>query len=430
MNKKLQLMNIVCTTLAAGFICSPVYAAQQYIVLQADTLFDGTKIWSGAGPYAVRVGSNGKITQAGLATDVDTTGAKVLYYKGGSIVPTFIDAHTHHLLNEVPALRLLEHGVTTARDLGSPEPQAPNTKFTPAATGKTYELRQFMSGPILSKAGGYPNNVFPGSGLDINIPGDPKTNPKTVVDRLVTEGASVISVSLEGGGEVGAPWMKHDPVPAKGWPVMSGDELHAIVHEAHQKGVKVAAYLGDQAGADLALLHHVDECAHMPCNLLTPKTFTDAAAAGVVIDGTLDTEVACEGVLEHGNAIAFLKAGGKLLYATDNGHTDIPNGADAEEIHHIFHAEMINAIVNKGMIPPPASMEVIVDAVTVALTAATSAPAKYLLGNKTLLGQLVPGAPADVMVIGSNVMQNFKELEYPRIVIKDGQIVIQRATGE
>ena len=103
-----------------------------------------------------------------------------------------------------------------------------------------------MSGPILSKSGGYPNNVFPGSGLDIINAAD----AKAVVDRLVTEGASVISVSLEGGGEGGAPWMKHDPVPANGWPVMSDAELEAIVHEAHHKGVKVAAYLGDQAGAE------------------------------------------------------------------------------------------------------------------------------------------------------------------------------------
>ena len=67
MNKKLQLMNIVCTALAAGFVCAPVYATQQDIVLKADTLFDGTKLWSGAGPYAVRIESHGKITQAGLA---------------------------------------------------------------------------------------------------------------------------------------------------------------------------------------------------------------------------------------------------------------------------------------------------------------------------------------------------------------------------
>jgi hypothetical protein len=168
----------------------------------------------------------------------------------------------------------------------------------------------------------------------------------------------------------------------------------------------------------------------MPCSLLAPQTFKKAADAGVVIDSTLDIEVACEGILEHGNAITCLKAGGKLLYATDNGHTDIPNGADTEKIHQIFHSEMTNAIVNKGMTPPQASMEAIVDAVTVALTAATGAPAKFLLGDKTLLGHLVPSAPADVMVIGSNVMQNFKELEYRRIVMKDGQIVIQRASGE
>jgi hypothetical protein len=30
--------------------------------------------------------------------------------------------HTHHLNNNVPALRILQHGVTTARDLGSAEP--------------------------------------------------------------------------------------------------------------------------------------------------------------------------------------------------------------------------------------------------------------------------------------------------------------------
>jgi dihydropteroate synthase len=42
----------------------------------------------------------------------------------------------------------------------------------------------------------YPNNVFPGSGLDINNVDD----AKAVVDRLFTEGASIISVSMEGGG--------------------------------------------------------------------------------------------------------------------------------------------------------------------------------------------------------------------------------------
>ena len=67
MNRKLQRMNILCTALATGLLCAPVYAGQQEIVLQADTLFDGIKIYTGAGPYAVRVGSNGKITQAGLA---------------------------------------------------------------------------------------------------------------------------------------------------------------------------------------------------------------------------------------------------------------------------------------------------------------------------------------------------------------------------
>ncbi|MEI8077968.1 MAG: hypothetical protein WCH33_09725, partial [Betaproteobacteria bacterium] len=98
-DRKLQQLNIVCTALATGLLCAPVYAEQQEadhkeIVLQADTLFDGIKIYTGAGPYAVRVGSNGKITQVGLATQVRTEGAKIKYYKGG---PFCLPLLTHTL---------------------------------------------------------------------------------------------------------------------------------------------------------------------------------------------------------------------------------------------------------------------------------------------------------------------------------------------
>jgi imidazolonepropionase-like amidohydrolase len=42
----------------------------------------------------------------------------------------------------------------------------------------------------------------------------------------------------------------------------------------------------------------------------------------------------------------------------------------------------------------------------------------------------VQGASADLIVIGSDVRASFKELEYPRLVVKDGLVVVKRAKGE
>ena len=69
-----------------------------------------------------------------------------------------------------------------------------------------------------------------------------------------------------------------------------------------------------------------------------------------------------------------------------------------------------------------------ISSLTQALTSATSEGGKYL--GLAPLGQIIPGAPADLIVIGSDVRVTFKELEFPRVVVKGGQVVIERAQGE
>ena len=186
----------------------------------------------------------------------------------------------------------------------------------------------------------------------------------------------------------------------------------------------MTAYLGNELAAQRALNFGVDEWAHMPCDPLPTGVISQAVAQGVAIDGTIDTEAQCAGV--HENTVEFLKEGGTLFYATDMGHPDIPHGIDAQEIHMELHAGM-----HGGMLYP--------DALTQALVSATSEAGKYLRrdtlghivrGVPANLGQIVPGAPADIIVIGSDVRATFKELEFPRMVVKGGLVVIERAKGE
>jgi len=373
-------------------------SSSQSLLINAPLLFDGNQFLTG---QAILV-QNGKIVQVAPLNEISVGDARQINVPGGTILPGFIDMHTHHILNKVPVRRMLEHGVTTARDLGGP--------VNPVSIKQPYQLRQLTSGPILSKHSGYPNNVFPGSGIEVKNP----TNARAIVDSLIAKGASVIAVSLEEGGEQGAPWMLHEPIPADHWPTLSDDELTAIIDQAHNvHHVRVVAYLGNEIAAQRALSFGIDEWAHMPCELLSTDAISSAVSKGVAIDGTIDTEAQCAGV--HENAVAFLGAGGKLFYSTDMGHPDIPHGIDAQEIHMELHAGM-----HSGMSFPVA--------ITQALVSATSAAGKYLgLGQ---LGQIVPGAPADIIVIDSDPRVNFKELEYPKFVIKDGLVVIQRAAGE
>ena len=372
------------------------------LIIRAGAIFDGTTFLEGEHDILIK---QGKINKIGPINTIRVNGARVIKIPKGTILPGFIDMHTHHLNNNVPPLRILQHGVTTARDLGSEEP------ITGAVIDKKpYQLRQFYSGPILQAPGGYPNVAFPGSGVEVS--GDSAVRAK--VDALVAQGASVIAASLDDGKETNAPWHWHEPASPPPWPTLSDADLLSIVDQAHNvHHVKVTAYFGNDAGAQRALSAGVDEWAHMPCELLSGSVIAEAGSKKIAIDTTIDTFVQCPGV--HENSYLLLAAGAQLLYGTDMGHLDIPHAPDSNEIHMLLHAGFHN-----GFDYPTA--------LTKALIAATSAPAAYL--GLAPLGTIAKDAPADIVVINGDVRDNFKELETPRLVVKNGYVVINRPAGE
>lgn len=407
--KTLITASATAAALAFGLVTPPALGsdmvASSALLITADWLFDGVRFVPGAGK-AVLV-ENGRISAVGPSTMTAPYGARKVNVPGGTILPGFIDMHTHHLVNKVPALRLLEHGVTTARDLGGP--------LAPVVLAKPFQLRQILSGPIITARGGYPMPVFPASGVEVSG----ATAAILKVRELVAKGAAVIAVSLEPGGEIGAPWTSHNATTPPPWPTLTTAELNALVAEAHRLKKRVVAYLGTTEGVRRALDAGVDEWAHMPCDPVAHEQWHRAADRGQPIDGTLDTLVSCLGSAHNAGHAAEM--GAKVFYGTDNGHPDVPHGIDAQEIHHIVHAWM-----HAGK-----TWE---QAMTLALSSATGEAGKYLyLGKETnepKLGQLVVGAPADIVVVNGDPRQSFKELEFPRLVVAGGRVVVERASGQ
>lgn len=376
------------------------------VLITAKYLFDGFNFIPGEGK-AVLV-RDGRIAQVISAAAMQAPWqVRRIDVPNGVILPGFIDTHTHHGVNQVPLLRMMQHGLTTARDLGGP--------IAPVDTGRRFKLRQIFSGPIITAPGGYPMPVFPASGVEVSG----VAAAKAKVRELVARGAKVIALSLEPGGEHGAPWSSHGATVPPPWPTLNDAEVAAVVAEAHRLEKRVVAYLGEANGVRRAVAAGIDEWAHMPCDPVPQDVWHLVAHQKPAIGGTLDTLVACTGVAH--NAAHAAEVGARFIYGTDLGHPDIPHGVDAQEIHL-----EVQAFLHTGKTWP--------DAMTMALASATGEAGKYLYErretNEPLLGRLVPGAPADIMVIGANPIEKFKEHEYPRAVISGGRIVIQRDAGE
>jgi imidazolonepropionase-like amidohydrolase len=368
---------------AAGEPARPRFG-ERYVIA-ADRIFDGTRMLD---HHAVAVWGD-RIAAVAPADRLAGQGRRVRF--AGTLLPGFIDLHGHPRLGQVPPETILRHGITTIRDTGGP--------LLPPSGGDG-RLRVLGAGPILTAPGGYPVPVFgPGAGLEVP---DVQT-ARTAVARLVVGGAALIKIALEPGGSPGAPWSGHQLGSPPPWPMPSLEVVRAIVEEAHAHGRIVSAHLSGPQGARLALEAGVDEWAHVPCEPISRDLVARAVAAGVGVVGTLDTQSHCTGVA--GNASRLVKAGVRLLYGTDLAHPDVPWGIDAQELQLMLNA-------GHGALTP---LEV--------LSAATARAGEQL--GLAPLGRLVEGAPADLIGVRGNPLEQFKLLEYPDLVVSGGATIVE-----
>ncbi|MGH3822520.1 MAG: amidohydrolase family protein [Pseudonocardiaceae bacterium] len=112
-------------------------------LLQAARVFDGHDLRTGV---AVLV-QDGKIKAVGPDSSLKRGNQRRIDLGDATILPGFIELHAHSAFANIPEDTVLEHGVTTVRDIGGP-------LFAPR--GGKGSLRHLSAGPIMTNPGGYP----------------------------------------------------------------------------------------------------------------------------------------------------------------------------------------------------------------------------------------------------------------------------------
>ncbi|HZC33753.1 MAG TPA: amidohydrolase family protein [Candidatus Bathyarchaeia archaeon] len=250
---------------------------------------------------AVRVG-DGRI--AAIETvDGRAKPSGVIDAAGRTILPGLIDAHTHVLSDterspgfgappplhgEEPrpdALRwfvlakaaraFLAAGITTVRDVGSPDDEA--------LTLREAIRLGLVEGPRILSCGRIVSTTSPGARIfgTMYEEADGPWEMRRAVRRQLKRGADYIKVMATGARSV----ERENPEPAQ----MTAEELAAVVDEAHRMGVRVAAHAEGLDGARLAIDAGVDTIEHGLSLHRSPDLLDRMAERRIVLVPTLST---------------------------------------------------------------------------------------------------------------------------------------------
>ena len=409
-------------------------AADKTYVIKAARLFDG-KSDHVVSPGLIVV-ANGKITGVGAKAAIPA-GAETIDLGDATLLPGFIDAHTHltapyerdyrnaeldSLKKNIPERTLdaveivrktLMAGFTTVRDVGSSDYIDVGIRNA-IANGKIPGPRMLVAVNALGATGGHcdysagfaPMIFGRESGITDGVINSAE-QARQAVRYNIKHGADVIKTCATGGV-----LSLTDDVDT---PQLTQAELDALVDEAHALRRKTAAHAHGATGAKRAIRAGIDSIEH--------GSFLDDQALDMMKQrGTfyVPTLMAAEGLKERltdgyvppviavkaRQAMASLDAtvrkaiarGVKIVVGTDA--TVYPHGRNAEEFH---------LLVNLGMTPINA------------LKAGTSLDAE-LLGVADRTGSLETGKSADIVACPGNPESDIRQVEKVRFVMKEGLI--------
>jgi len=408
--------------------------ASKSYVLKAARLFDG-KSNSLVTPGVVVV-TDGKIAGTGSSASIPTE-AEVIDLGDATLLPGFIDAHTHltmtysedyaraaldALRKPIPEMALdagvnarttLMAGFTTVRDVGSTEyldaglRNAINRGVVPGP-------RMLVAVHAIGATGGHCDDtgwregaVGKETGPEVGVINGADEARRAV--RLAHKyGATVIKTCATGG--------VLSLADAVDTPQLTQAELDALVDEAHALRLKTAAHAHGAEGAKRAIRAGIDSIEHgsflddealdlmkqkgtyyVP-TLMAAQGLSEQIQKGVPIPPAI--KVKADDAIAHVHQ-TFQKAiakGVKIGLGTDAAV--YPHGRNAEEFHQM---------VDLGMKP--------IDA----LKAGTSSDAE-LLGLSSKIGTLETGKLADIVAVPGNPVENIRQTEHVFFVMKEGVV--------
>jgi len=351
---------------------------QRAVAYVGDRVFDGVAVHDEA---AVIV-TGDVITGVGPADEVVPEGAEVVDLGDATILPGFIDLHVHLGINDLEDA--VRGGVTSVRDLGR------GTIVDVSGFDRALIPRYLQAGPLLSAPAGAAFEWHPRLAAAIRNP----VQARRVASYWIGAGADVLKLYL---GQD-----RKDTLP-----LPSVATARAVVEEAHAGGLQASAHVDNDEGVLLALRAGVDDLAHTACGLLERATVEQIVTSKTPVVSTL--HVHADGCASQGNARRFVAAGGELLYGSDFSSHRGPRpgfsaffGIDVRELQLMMSAGL-------------SAQEVI--------AAATSGAGEYL--GLAPLGSLVAGAPADVIAVRGDPLEDVSTLEEPILVVHGGHRVIE-----
>lgn len=404
-------------------------------VLKAAALFDGksdTLIIPG-----IILVSAGRIVAVGANASIPA-GAEVIDMGDATLLPGFIDAHTHltfpysddynkeelETLQKTIAERALDAsvnaritlmtGFTTVRDVGSADYLDVGLRNA-INHGDVPGPRMLVAVHALGSTGGHCDDE---AGFRQGIFGHEAGPLEGVINgpdqarygvRLNHKyGADVIKVCASGG--------VLSPTDDVDTPQLTQEELNAIVDEAHALHRKTAAHAHGAEAAKRAIRAGIDSIEHG--SFLDDEDLDMMKQRGTYLVPTL---MAAQGLQEKFDRNIYMPPAiaakahtainamhGTFQRALAKG-VNIGLGTDAAVYPHGRNAEEFHQMVDLGMKP------------AAALKAGTSADAN-LLGLADKIGTLEPNKFADIVAVPGNPLQNIRETEHVFFVMKEGVI--------
>ena len=402
------------------------------IVLKAARMFDGTSGATVADAVVIVEGTTIKAAGSRLAAP---PGARVVDLGDATLLPGFIDAHTHlsdegsddwnadtvaglrrtvaesALRASAFATRTLMAGVTTVRDVGAGDYIDVGLRNAIAA-GIIPGPRVLAAVHALGARGGhcdasgYPYQRFgsePGIQDGIASGAD---QFRDAVRFQVKYGADVIKVCATGGV-----LSLSDAVDT---PQLTQAEMDALVDEAHRLGKRAAAHAHGAEGAKVAIRAGIDSIEHGSFldedavrmmkekgTYLVPTLMAGEYVSGKAAVRKYPPEIAAKAAAAVAARSAAFKraidAGVKIAFGTDSGVS--PHGLNAQEFA---------LLVQNGM--------------TAADALRTTANAAALLGLEKTIGTIAAGKQADIVAVPGDVLRDITATERVRFVMKGGTI--------
>ena len=401
------------------------------IAIRAGRLIDGL----GGAPVtdAVILIENERITAVGRGLAIPS-GARVIDLSRSTVLPGFIDAHTHvtsqpqnymeDLFRKSPidvavsahvyARRTLDAGFTTIRDVGAGEfidvalRNAVNAGTMPGPRMQVATLTVGSTGGHGDVTGFSPYVKF---GQFSGI-ADGETELRKLVRFEVKNGADLIKMLASAG--------VLSEEESVGAPQFTQEEMNAVVDEARMWGRKVAAHAHGAEAIKRALRAGVTSIEH--ASLIDDEGIRLAKEKGayLVMDIYNDDYIMAEykrlgypqkildkeasvGRLQRESFRRAVQAGVKLAFGTDAGV--YPHG---------WNGKQFAKMVEWGMTPMQA------------IQSATTSGAD-LLGWSDRVGSVQVGRYADIVAVDGDPLRDITELERVKFVMKGG--VVYKGTG-